>query len=71
MRFEIKGKADVVSKEEIRSILHATAMVLEYHNINSDVLQDKITVRIKKWNEKDFGYCKNRHRIFPTRTQAL
>jgi len=32
MQFDIKGKADHVSKEEIRAILHATDAMLSFHN---------------------------------------
>ena len=53
MKFNIKGKIDGISKEEIRAILHACDVVLQYHNLHPQV--DTIRVIL---TDEDLGYTK-------------
>ena len=43
-KIKVKGTMDKISKEELRAILHASACILEYHNLNLNFNVNTITV---------------------------
>jgi len=46
-KIKVKGTMDKISKEELRAILHASACILEYHNLNLNFNVNNITVYCK------------------------
>lgn len=48
VNFEIKGKAERVSKESIRAMLHATATVLEFHKFSTPHESIKVNITNSK-----------------------
>jgi len=56
MKFNIKGKIEGISKEEIRAIFHACDVVLQYHNVTPR-FNTITTIRIILTDE-DMGYTK-------------
>lgn len=57
-KFEIKGKCTNVSKEAFRAMLHATAVVLEYHNKTPPWHTIKVELVQKKQAKKKLGRCR-------------
>lgn len=53
--FKINGRHKTIDKRELRAMLHAAAVVLEYHNLHPR--KDRVTVVLKK--DKTMGKCMN------------